>query len=746
MSDENFGAELRRIRTAAGWSLTDLSNRVHYSKGYLSKVENGVTPPNDALAALCDTELGTGGTLSAHVPRRHRKHKNRTFTLRPAGLPPTTPFFIGRPRHIAEIVAVLRGTRPGSPGVCALNGLAGSGKTALAVHVARQVLDDFPDGVLFLDLHAYTPGGAELDAAEALDRLLRQLGVPGEEIPRSPDDRAVLYRGCLHGRRLLVVIDNARAAAQVMPLIPGEPGCKMLVTSRNRLVALDDAQHISVGSLTQDEAAALFGFVAGPGRAPEDADGRRLVAEVIERCGRLPLAVRIAAARYQNNATWTPRDLAERLGDRESLFDELDDGTRSVYAAFRLSYDELSPAQRDLLVYLAPYPSAEFDAYVAGALAGLPMPQARRLLEQLQTGHLVDALPGGRFHCHDLVRSFAAEASRTDVTEACRNSAVARLLDYALLVTEQADLQIAPGRYRPATDYEHRPASIRTFADLAGATAWLDAEWPALCALVRLAAEQGLHDRAWRLAFLLRGYFMSAKLWDVWVDTHTTALRSTRAAEDHWAEAVTLNNLGIAHIDQGDVDTAEDLFRTALPLFRELGDEHGQVTTLSHLAWAHYYRGDYQSAQHEFATTVEFYRRTGADRNAAITMRGIALVAAELGDYPASLAHATDALAACQRLSLPLDATMALNCLGWTYFRSGQHDLAAVTYRRALESADEVNSRHEAARALTGLGNVAAAADDVAEAQHYWDQAEERYPELNTITVGESRARHGDRR
>ena len=741
MSEQSFGAELRRLRTAAGWSLTDLSKRIHYSKGYLSKVENGATTPNDALATLCDTELDTGGTLSALVPRRRRKLRSRTFTIRPQGLPPATPFFVGRDAALGEVDAILRGNRPGAPGVCAVDGMAGSGKTALAVHAAHQVQDEFPDGVLFLDLHAYTPGASEVDSAEALDRLLRQLGVPGDDIPRTAEDRAVLYRGCLRGRRILVVIDNARTAEQVLPLVPGEPGCRMLVTSRNRLLALDDAHHVSLGPLSADEAVALFASVAG--RMPDDADGLRQVAGVIERCGRLPLAVRIVAARYRNNGTWTPADLVERLADRESLFAELDDGTRSVFGAFRLSYEDLPAAQQELLVLLTHYPGTDVDAYVAGAVAGLPMPEARRLLEHLQTTHLADARPGGRFQCHDLVRSFAEQTGRTDVGDDRQRTAVARLLDYALLTTEHADQLLAPGRYRPAATYEHPPRTSREFADRAAATAWLDAEWPALAGLVRVAADRGWHDRAWRLAFLLRDYFFAAKLWDTWLDTHEVALASARAIGDQWAEAVTLNNLGIALEDRGDVDAAERCYQVALPLYRAIGDEHGQVTTRANLGWAYFYRGDHEPALRELTSAVDFYRRSGAGRNVAITLRGVALAEAELGRYADSVAHAEEALAACRALDLTLDVAMALNCLGWTYFRSGRHDLAAVVYRQAVDVAQQANSPFETARAMTGLGNIAAAADDVAEAQRCWDLAEERHPDLNTVTVGESKARRG---
>lgn len=741
MAGGTFGAELRGLRMAAGWSLADLAERIHYSKGYLSKVENGHAPPNEALATLCDEELGTGGTLSAMVPRRRRK-KGSIRINRPTDLPSATPFFLGRESEIKEIEAILRGNGRGSPAICAVDGLAGTGKTALAVHVAHAVADDFPDGVLFLDLHTYTPGTPEVDSAEALDRLLRHLGIPGDDIPRVAEDRAAFYRTCLRDRRILVVIDNARTADQVWPLLPGDPGCRMLVTSRNRLVGLDDAHHVSLGPLTADAAVELFAAVAGAARMPSDMG---VVETIVERCGRLPLAVRIAAARYQSNAFWSPEDLAARLADRQSLFEELEDGTRSVYSAFRLSYEELPPAQRELLVCLASYPGTDVSPYVAGALVDLPMARARRSLELLQTAHLVSARPDGRFHCHDLVRLFVEDIGATEMAAEQRRAAVARLLDYALLTAENADLLVAPGRHRPDWSHDYEPPTAHVFADTAAATAWFDAEWPALAALVRVAADHGRHDHAWRIAFLLRDYFFMTKLWQPWVDTHLVALASARAAGARWAEATTCNNIGIAHAGQGDLDTADRYYRMALPLFRELSDEHGQVTTMANLGRTDLYRGRHESALRELSAAAEFYRRTGARRNLAITLRGVALAETATGDYAASLGHAREALDICHELGLLVDAAMALNCLGWTHFRAGEHDLAAVTYRQAVDAADQANSDYEAARAITGLGNIAAAADDLAGAQRLWGEAEERYPDL-TSTVGESRVRYADTR
>jgi tetratricopeptide (TPR) repeat protein/transcriptional regulator with XRE-family HTH domain len=740
MGDDNFGTELRRLRTAAGWSLTDLANRIHYTKGYLSKVENGVAPPNEALATLCDAELETGGVLIAVVPRRRRKIRSRTFTVRPSGLPPATPFFTGRDDELAEVCGILRSGHTGSPGVCAVDGMAGSGKTALAVLAAHRVEDEFPDGMLFIDLHAHTRGGREVDSSDALDRLLRQLGVPGDEIPRSPEDRAVFYRGCLRDRRVLVVVDNARSTQQVLPLLPGDPGCRVLVTSRNRLVAMDDAHHVSLGPMTDAEAVTLFSSIAGRVRLPDGADGRRTLARIVDRCGRLPLAIRIAAARYQSNPVWTLADLDDRLADSQTLFHELDDGERSVHGAFQLSWDGLPAEQRLLLALGTLYPGTDIDAHSAGALAGVPLAQAHRLLDRLQTAHLLIPQPGGRYQCHDLLRAFAAQTGLRDVTPDEQRRAVVRLVDHAVHAAASADVVITPGRFRPVVGYDHLPPDVRSFGDTAAAVSWLGVEWPALAALVTVAAEHDLHDRAWQLAFMLRGYFFLTKLWDPWIETHQVGLASARAVGDRWAEGATLNNLGIAHIDRGELDIATGYYAAALVVFRELEDGHGEVNALANIGWVHHYRGDHAAALRDLSSAFEFYQRTGADRNAAITLRGIALAETELGAYEDSLAHATEALGMFEQQGLLLDAAMALNCLGWTNFRSGRHEQAASAYRRAAEAGERADSPYEVARAKTGLGNIAAAADDLDAAQRYWDDAQQRYPDLNTTTVGESRA------
>ncbi|HWC82116.1 MAG TPA: tetratricopeptide repeat protein [Pseudonocardiaceae bacterium] len=738
MADPAFGAELRRLRTTAGMSLSELANRIHYSKGYLSKVETGTAQPNQTLASLCDDVLESEGVLVAVVPQ-HRRQRGRPRgpAVRIAGLPADVAHYTGRADQLAELRAVLRADEPTAPATCVVHGMAGVGKTAFAVHGAHQVEDDFPDGCLFLDLRGYRPDSPEVSSAEALDRLLRLLGLPGERIPAELDDRAAFYRGALRGRRFLIVLDNAASARQVAPLLPAEHACRVLVTSRNRLPALDDAHHIALDVLSEAEASALFGSVSGGG--PTAASDR--VASVVRRCGWLPLAVRIAAARYRGNPAWSLMDLAERLSDESALLDELDDGERSVAAALALSYRGLPGEQRRLLGLLAQYPGADLDVQSAAALGGLPVTETSRLVERLRDAHLLIQQHPGRYEFHDLLRLFAQRTAHRQLAEDERQAALLRLVEHALHAVETAETLLTPLRFRPAIGYSQLPPAVRTFAGADAAVAWLRTDWPNLVAVCRLAAEHGLHRQCWQIAYLLRGFFFLTKLWDPWIQTHTLALDSARACGDRWAEGATLNNLGVAHIDRGRIDLAWSCYQEALAVFGALGDEHGRVTALANLGWAQHYRGEHEAARRDLGAALEFYRRAGAERNVAITLRGIALAETDLGAHADAVGHATEALGILDAAGPGQDVAMALNCLGWAHFRAGDHDRSAAAYREAVARGERAGSSYEVARAETGLGNIAAAQDRPAEARRYWDLAEEHHPGLDATMVGERRLR-----
>ncbi|RSM57852.1 hypothetical protein DMH03_26245 [Amycolatopsis sp. WAC 01376] len=719
-----FGAELRRRRKAAGLSLTELAVRTHYSKGYLSKVETGLSAPNPALAALCETELGAEGALKPLLPGESVRRRTRP-DVRPSGLPPATTSFTGRTAELRAIRTALEA----DGGVCVVSGMGGVGKTELAVRCAHRLESGFADGCLFVDLRDESG-----ESAAVHDRLLRVLGVPADHIPADPADRTALYRSRLRGRSVLLVLDNAVNAAQVRPLLPAEPKCRVLITSRSRLSALDDAAHISLDMLPLDAAVGLFTTVTG---VPSSA----AVIRVVQRCARLPLAVRIAAARLRAHPSWDVEELDRRLADETARLGELDDGERSLAVAFRLSVKQLSAAEARLFGLLTVHPGTDVDIHTASALSALSFRETDRLLDRLHEAHLLTQPDSDRYGFHDLLRAFATEFVLTDAED--EMTAFGRLTAFAVRTAAQADKELTPHRFVPEIVFDPGiPEPVR-LDDGEMAMSWFRAEWPGLVALCRTAHERGEYDRCWQLAFFLRDYFFVAKLWDPWLETHRWARASAEAVGDTWALATTTANLGVAHVDRGDLDEASACYGEALALFRQIGDGHGETTTLAHSGWAEHYRGNHDDALRDLRQAHAAYGRDGNRRNAAITGRGIALVLTALGQPVEATTLAAETLAVFDELGLDLDAAMALNCLGWAWFHTERHDLAASAYRAAADRAEACGSRYETARAYVGLGNVAAAEGSTELAADLWNRADEVHPDLDEVMVGESRARGG---
>ncbi|MEV6228063.1 tetratricopeptide repeat protein [Saccharopolyspora shandongensis] len=725
-----FGAELRRLRRAAGLSLSELAKRTHYSKGFLSKVETGTAQPSPALAALCEAELGAVGELAELLPGEPVRRRTRP-DVRPSGLPALSAHFVGRVSEQRRVRAALES----DGGSCVISGMGGVGKTELAVRCAHRLEAAFADGSLFLDLHGRTPGRKPAEPTEVLDRLLRVLGVPAEQIPPDIDDRAALYRARLRGRSVLLVFDNVHSAAQVRPLLPAEPKCRVLVTSRSRLAALDSAAHVSLDLLPGADAVRLFAAVADVDPSDES------VRSITTRCGNLPLAVRVAAARLRTHPTWDLAELHRRLVDESNWLGQLDDGERSLAATLEVSVRDLGAAESRLLGLLALHPGSDFDLLVIGSLAGAAPHEADRLAERLHEVNLLTQPAKNRYAFHDVVRAFAAEFVLTGLSKQEQVEAFRRLLDAAVATAALADRTLTTGRFQPDSVRRRHAPDGAAIVDRAGALAWFRDEWPNLVALCRAAQERGEYEHCWQLAYVLRGFFFEAKLWEPWIRTHRSARAAAAALADRWALASTTSHLGVCFADRGDLEEASSCYREALELFEEIGDEHGVITVNANSGWIDYYRGDHAAALHHLSIVLERYERSGNGRNAAITTRGIALVRIALGEYAEAAELAEHALDTFESLGLELDAVMALNCLGWAYFQAEDSHRSADAYQRAAARADRGVSPYEAARAYTGLGNLAATGGRDAEAAALWQRADETYRGLKPQMVPESRIR-----
>ncbi|MEC3982142.1 helix-turn-helix domain-containing protein [Amycolatopsis sp. H20-H5] len=720
-----FGAEVRRRRQSAGMSLTALAAAVHFTKGYLSKVENGKARVNRGLAEACDRALAAQGELLALAVDPASPARRSGGIV---GLPEDTRHFVGREAELAALSTLLRG--PGDLRVGVVHGMAGAGKTAVVVAAARLAADAFPDGCLFFDLHGHTPGVPLLSPSEGLRRLLRLLDVGDGPVPADQDGLANLFRDRLRGRRMLLVFDNVRSAEQVRPLIPGEQSCRVLITSRGRLPALDDARHIPVPTLSRPAALALLRSIAGD-RAPED---ETVAAEIVGHCGLLPLAVRIAAARFVAGG-WSATRFRDRLADETTRLAALDDGERSVAAAFALSYEALPADQRRLFGLLALHPAAPAEAVSIDALAGLEAGEADRLLDRLHDAHLVSRDAEGAVELHDLLRRFAVRYALPEIAEAERRAAAARLVGHTVAAVAAADELAEPHRFRPELDCP-RPAHL-SYVDADGALAWQRAQWPGLAGVVELAADHRLYRHCWQLAFILRAFFFRERLFEPWIRTHRRALEAAEAAGDLSATGMILNNLGMACVESGDLDEAVLLHERARVCFAGSRDERGATDALSSLAWARLYRGDAAAALDDLTAVLALYRDAGRIRNVVIALRGLAFACAALNRFPEARLHADEARSLAQ---LPVDLAMSVTCLAWVHFGAGSWEDAGRRYAEAAELADLAGSEYERARALLGLGNVAASRGDPEAAARYWAEAAAYRVTLDPVVLGEARS------
>jgi tetratricopeptide (TPR) repeat protein/transcriptional regulator with XRE-family HTH domain len=722
-----FGGELRRLRQSAGLSLANLSAQIHYSRSQLSKIENGKARPSLTLAVKCDEILHADGALTGLAGTPDNSALRRRRGLTPvSGLPRDTPVLYGRGTELGRILTALDGPcSAGVAGVCVVSGMGGAGKTALAVRAAHRVRALFPDGCLFLDLHGYAQASA-VAPSEALDRLLRRLGVAAEDIPFHPDDRAALFRDRLDGKRVLLFLDNARDMAQVMPLLPATSGCRVLITSRCNLTALEDASRVRLGPLPLPDAfelvTALLADSSLADSIPEEE--RRSIALW---CGCLPLAIRIATARIRDDPWPNKPWLAD--GNRLAI---LDDGERDLTSVFEYSTNGLPASLQRVFALVGLHPGPDFDTAAITALAGADEAGVRKQMRLLADVSLLtpDDQPG-RYRLHDLLHEFARHVADRILTEAERAEAMERLVDHYLRSLDVADKVLTPYRQRAGmAPTELTGTSVAVPGSYQEALAWVAAEQDNLAAACQLAFDAGMDERCWQIAFALRGFLFITKQRELWVRTHELAVAATRRAGNPHAEAVSLNNLGLGHLESGDHEKAAACYDHAAALFGRVGDEHGRNSARAHHAWVHVRRGDLDEALRESLAALAYARREGTPRYAAILLRDTALIELELGRCADAVPRLHTALDVFTKLGLHIDAAMALNCLGEAHLRLARTSEARSAFRRAAELGRSYGSPFEEARAHCGLGAIAAGESDFADARRHWDLARASYAAL----------------
>ena len=771
-----FAGLLRQLRAEARLTQEELAEEAGLSPRSVSDLERGIhrTARKDTAGLLAEA-LGLAGSArtlfvaaararapAAEVLAARQGAAPGTFAAAATRtLPRDTASFTGRRDELARLLGAIDGVAAngGVVGIHAIDGMAGIGKTTFAVHAAHRLAKAFPDGQFFLPLHAHTPGQRPVGPVDALASLLLTAGVPMAQIPPGLEARAARWRDHLAGRRILLVLDDAATHEQVRPLLPGTAGSLVLVTSRRRLTALEDATVISLDVLPAGEAAVLLARLAArPGLRAGDA----AVGEITRLCGYLPLAIGMAARKLSHHPAWSAGQLVGELAGARDRLAVMRAENLSVAAAFGLSYEGLNPCQQRLFRRIGLVPGPSIDAYAARALDGTSLDEARGNLDELYDQHLIDEPAPGRYVLHDLLREHAsALAAVGDPAES--GAATGRLLDYYLhtaVVAGQHFASLAGYRLPPPG---RPPADAPGLSTFEQAAAWLETERPNLHAAADHAAAAGRHLHAVRIPAAISGFLLAHGHVDQSVALHRTALAAARQAEDRAGQAIALGELGVlawligdhraaaaslaralalyrdigdlpgqAHILNqlgevqvltGEYSTAAAGHRQALALARGSGDRLAEAETLNHLGEVQQRAGDYLAAAATQQQALMLFREIGNRLGQATTLKDLGVVQEESGDYPAADASQREALTMFRDLGIQLGQALTLNKLGTVQQLTGDYPAAAASLQQALELHRDLGTRFGQAQALNSLGELSSRISATQQARERHTQA-----------------------
>jgi DNA-binding SARP family transcriptional activator len=697
------------------------------------------------IRQVLDAELGIEpGAGLRRVHERVLAADPRLDLPAPAGaaatrtLPRDSAAFTGRGRELAQLLDRIDGRAASGAvaGIHAIDGMAGIGKTTFAVHAAHRLAASFPDGQFFLPLHAHTPGQRPVDPADGLASLLRTAGVPAAAIPPGLEARAARWRDHLAGKKILLLLDDASGHEQIRPLLPGTTGSLVLITSRRRLTALDDAAVISLDTLPASEAAELLARLAGQ---TDLASGAGPARELTRLCGYLPLAIGMLARQLRHHPAWTAAGMAAELAAARDRLAMMRAENLSVAAAFALSYADLTPGQQRLFRRTGLVPGPGFDAYAAAALDDTSLATARRGLDELYDQHLLAEPAPGRYQLHDLLREHArALAAADDPTES--DAAVGRLLDYYLHTALAAGRHFAPraSAYRRPLP-GHPPAQAPDLSTLAQAAAWLDAERTNLHAAADYTTTRGHARYAIGIPAAMSGFLEARGHWDQSAALHQAALAAARQARDRLGEADTLGTLGELQQHTGNYPAAAASLAQALALYGEARDQRGQAFTLGRLGFLRTWIGDYRAAAANYRQALALFGDLGDQYGQGWALNGLGLLQQLTGDHPAAAASQQQALAVSGDLGDLEGQAYALNSLGVVQQEIGDYPAAAATQRQALALFRDLGHRLGEAQALDDLGLVQQETGDYPAAAASHQQALELFRGLGNL-LGQAEA------
>jgi tetratricopeptide (TPR) repeat protein len=720
-----------------------LSMRAHSDAGRIAEALATYETARVTLAEELAVEPG------ADLRRLHRElldtERPPPTPLARSWLPRAVTDFTGRTAVVERLT-----TTPGCDNVWVIDGMAGIGKTTLAVHVAEATAAQFPDAQLFLDLRGHDEG-EPVGPAAALATLLRQMGVPNGRVPPDLDGRSALWRGELAARRCVVVLDNAGSTAQITPLLPAGPGSLVLVTSRRRLLGAAGLRIESLPLLDPGEATDLLSRVAGADRIAAEPTA---AGELARLCGYLPLALRLAGARLAHRPTWRVGDLVRRLTTESTVLSELAAEDRTVAAVFSTSYDRLTPATRRTFRLLGLPASIDFTAPAVAALAGCALGDAQHALDELVDHHLLEEPEADRYRLHDLLRLYARNLVVRD-SQADPERALTELHDHYLSTAVAAGLRVG-SQFVLKHLADHQPRRPDLVPNGVGLE-WVGAERPNLVGAVRQAAEQGMHGYAWKLALVLWRYFYERGQQEEILETQAQALAACEKAGDLTGAIVAHNYLASAYHMFGRLDRAREHVNSAVALCREVGDELGEYLARGNLATimlelgrprgaieaagmagsphlrpersvlsqmtndaaAYVVLGDLPHALRLYRRVLFGARCIGDETQTLRALAHVGKARSMLGHTNPALRLLRAAIAGKIRLNNPYGVNEAHNDLARVYRTMGRLTEAERHHRIALDRPVGVGNAYLRAETLIDLGTTLHAAGDSEAATHY---------------------------
>jgi tetratricopeptide (TPR) repeat protein len=660
----------------------------------------------------------------------------------PRQLPGATRHFVNRAVEQDMLTTLLAGAQTdGVVLLSTIDGTAGVGKSTLAVHWAQRMRDRFPDGELYVNLRGFDPIAEPMTSNEALGLFLTALGVAPEHIPSSDDARAAMFRSLVHDKRMLVLLDNARTADQVRPLLPGTRTCLVLVTSRTRLDDLtirEGATRMTLNVLGKEESYELLVRYLGQDRIDAEPEA---VAELIALCAGLPLALGIVAVRAAEFADFSLDELVEELRNERERLDALDAGGETgIRAVFSWSYHSLSVEAARLFRLLGLPTGLDIGLDAFAALADTTKRDLRRPLSELLRANLIEQPEAGRYRFHDLLRAYAAECAAADEPVDSRHAAIRRFVDFYLRTSAAADEQTTGHTRHFKAELPESHIKGHTFDDNEGAIAWWEIERHNLRAAIKQAAGLDLREHSWQLPrslmylYHLRGYT------DDWIEAYNIGIQAAQQLGDEEAQANLLHELGIAYYDRKDFDAAARYAELSLPHFDAIGDVQGRGEVFIALGHALMDADRYEEAVQPLESALEIAEEVNDAFAQGLSHGALGLLHAKLGRFDEAYPHFEKALRFDREVGEEIGEGFVLNNLADAYFESGQVEKSIETHRQALEFRRKIRHRQGEAASLRALGKILRHAGDLPEARQSLQEALAVFEELGRDEAADIRA------